>query len=750
MLNVTAMQPTFRFRAFLCYSHRDSDWADWLHDAIESYPIPSRLVGIATGAGVIPKRLAPVFRDRDELPSAANLSAKVSDALAQSANLIVICSPHAAQSRWVDEEVKAFQRLGRSDRIFCLIVDGEPGASAWAGRAHDECLPAALTQRLDAEGRETGERLEPIAADARPGKDGKSNARTKLVAGMLGVDLDDLRHRERRRRRWRTTVAFAAGFALLCLTSALAVNAILARHAAERRQKQAEDLVAFMLGDLDDRLREVNRLDILETVADKAVKYFAALPLADMTDDTLAQHAKALLKIGAVRRDQGRVDEAVGAFKLAADSSARLVQHAPGNVEYEAIQAESQTWLGFVDFSQGRLGEALVRFVAARDILDRARLARPTDVKVLDQLAIAHSNAGRVFEAREAMADARREYLAVVQGYETLTRLEPDKLDWKAELGYAHGNLAQLALKEGRLEDAVVERIADQRAKASLATVDPTNNNRREDLAAADAALGEILLASGAIDDAHAFATAGLDGAEALLAVDPTSTDWLQMAGDYGTKLARIERMRGHLADAARLGDAAIVRLRGLSGKDASNVVWQRKLAQANAEHARLLLAQGRIREARDEALAADAIVARSVKEASEDHAATLLMAEMQVLAGDVAAASHDSDTARLAWSRADAILAESKALREPGALDTLVRARLALARIDESRDDVQRLAAMGYAQPDYVAALRGAGVDYAENVELLARIAAALGRNANVKIPERGAVAVRDEPNRS
>ncbi len=99
---------------------------------------------------MIPRRLAPVFRDRDELPSATDLSAKVSDALAQSACLIVICSPHAAQSRWVNEEVRTFQRLGRSDRIFCLIVDGEPGASAWAGREHDECLPPALTRRVDA------------------------------------------------------------------------------------------------------------------------------------------------------------------------------------------------------------------------------------------------------------------------------------------------------------------------------------------------------------------------------------------------------------------------------------------------------------------------------------------------------------------------------------------------------------------------------------------------------------------------
>jgi len=342
-----ASQPAaFRFQAFLCYSHRDSAWADWLHRALESYPIPSRLVGLTTSAGVIPARLAPVFRDRDELPSATDLSSKVSDALAQSACLVVICSPHSAQSHWVNEEVEAFQRLGRAHRIFCLIVDGEPGASAWAGREHDECLPAALMHRMDASGHATAEILEPIAADVRPDKDGKTNARSKLVAGILGVDLDDLRHRERRRRRWRLTAAGAAAFAVLCLTSALAVNAVVARHAAERRQKQAQDLVAYMLGDLDARLRQVNRLDILESVADKVVKYFDDLPPADISDDTAAQRTKALLNLGAVRRDEGRIAPALEAFNEALATSDRLVRHAPENVDYETIHAESLSWLG--------------------------------------------------------------------------------------------------------------------------------------------------------------------------------------------------------------------------------------------------------------------------------------------------------------------------------------------------------------------------------------------------------------------
>ena len=90
----------FKYHAFISYSHADRAWGDWLHKALETYAIPSRLVGRTTSAGVVPKSLAPVFRDRDELPSATDLNAKVAEALEQSANLIVICSPRSAASRW--------------------------------------------------------------------------------------------------------------------------------------------------------------------------------------------------------------------------------------------------------------------------------------------------------------------------------------------------------------------------------------------------------------------------------------------------------------------------------------------------------------------------------------------------------------------------------------------------------------------------------------------------------------------------
>ena len=224
-----------KYVAFLSYSHRDARWGSWLHKALESYRPPKQLVGKPTARGPVPKRVSPVFRDREELASATDLGTVINEALRLSACQIVICSPSAARSKWVNEEILAFKRLGREDRIFCLIVDGEPNASDDPAHADEECFPPALRYRLAADGQLGTARTEPIAADARPGKDGRNNAKLKLIAGILGVGFDSLRQREQQRRQ-RQLLAIASGaIAGMVLTSGLAAAALVARATAQRQ-----------------------------------------------------------------------------------------------------------------------------------------------------------------------------------------------------------------------------------------------------------------------------------------------------------------------------------------------------------------------------------------------------------------------------------------------------------------------------------------------------------------------------------
>jgi tetratricopeptide (TPR) repeat protein len=230
----------FKYRAFISYSHSDTRWATWLHRALESYRPPKDLIGTTTARGVVPKRLSPVFRDREELPSATDLGGLLRAALEQSQCQIIICSPKAAKSHWVNEEILSFKRLGREDRIFCLIVGGEPYASGMAGREDEECFPPAARFKLGPDGELSDVPTEPIAADARPGKDGKQNAKLKIVAGLLAVGFDALRRREAQRRNRRLVAVAAGAMGGMVITSGLAAYALYERAAADRQTVRAE------------------------------------------------------------------------------------------------------------------------------------------------------------------------------------------------------------------------------------------------------------------------------------------------------------------------------------------------------------------------------------------------------------------------------------------------------------------------------------------------------------------------------
>lgn len=233
------------YSAFISYNHADRKVATWLHRALESYRIPDRLRGHVTPFGPLGARMAPVFRDRDELAASADLAASVQQALGEAASLVVICSPNAAASRWVNAEIRAFTALGRRHRIFCLIIAGVPNASRTPGADPAlECLPPAL---FEAGG------SEPMASDIRPGQDGRGDARLKLVAGILDLEYDSLRQREavrRHRRLAAIAAASATGFVLATLLSVFALisrqQAIEQRDLARRKTLTAERTVDFV------------------------------------------------------------------------------------------------------------------------------------------------------------------------------------------------------------------------------------------------------------------------------------------------------------------------------------------------------------------------------------------------------------------------------------------------------------------------------------------------------------------------
>ncbi len=210
-------QQQYRYSAFISYRHveRDRKWAEWLLNALETYRVPKEL----QKAG-FPARLGKIFRDRDELPSDGSLNAQIEDALKASRFLVVICSPDTPRSRWVSREIEIFKELGRSDRIFPLLVEGEP----------DESFPGVLTTSQlvgfeEVQADPPVRDVEPIGADVRPvadktEKETKRDELLRIVAGLLGCAYDDLKQRDKlRERKKRRNRLFAAAVSLIIIAT---------------------------------------------------------------------------------------------------------------------------------------------------------------------------------------------------------------------------------------------------------------------------------------------------------------------------------------------------------------------------------------------------------------------------------------------------------------------------------------------------------------------------------------------------
>src|SRR6476469_1579624 len=99
-------ETALKYRAFISYSHADTNWAKWLHRALETFTNRQRPRRKGDIYRDIHKALRPVFRDRDDFTAGHTLSEQTLAALDASHALIVICSPASVKSHYVNEEIR--------------------------------------------------------------------------------------------------------------------------------------------------------------------------------------------------------------------------------------------------------------------------------------------------------------------------------------------------------------------------------------------------------------------------------------------------------------------------------------------------------------------------------------------------------------------------------------------------------------------------------------------------------------------
>jgi tetratricopeptide (TPR) repeat protein len=493
--------------AFISYSHKDAAIGRWLHRKLEGYRLPKRLAGTQGEDGEVPARLTPIFRDRDELPAAGDLSERVRAALAVSRNLIVLCSPHSAASPWVAKEIATFRELNPGRPVFTAIVDGEPG----------QCFSPALL--------EGG--VEPLAADLRKKGDGRRLGLLKLVAGLAGVGLDALIQRDAARRVRRVTYVTAAAVAATLIMALLTAFALNARAEAQRQRSEAEGLVEFMRTDLREILRSVGRLDVLTVVNERALRRYAAQDISGLPDDSLERRARLLHLMGEDDIARGNFPVAMAAFREAHRATERLLAKSPDDLERIFAHGQSEYWIGHVHELSGEWREAARRYGLYAAIARRLIQADPDNPDYMLEMAWGASNRGIVQrDGSGDQAEAQRAFEEAVGWFQKAIEKRP-RLNDRRDLANSYGDLADTFHKRKLWRQALAIRMKMHGIVADILSRDPGNEEFAYRLAIAERAIAHEAARAGQPALAKPFMLQAYRRSGHLTARDPRNAEWL-------------------------------------------------------------------------------------------------------------------------------------------------------------------------------------------------------------------------------
>lgn len=686
------MAQNYKYKAFISYSHADRRWANWLHRRLESYRTPTRLRGTESRLGKVPARLSPVFKDREDLAASHNLSESIRDSLSQSENLIVICSRSSARSLWVNKEIEFFKQLGRSQHVHCLIVDGSPVAGSEA-----DCFPPALRQFYDDRGTPQELSVEPIAADVRSEADGRSLALLKLIAALLGVELDDLRRRELQRRNRRLALLASASVVVSAVMFGLAIDATLARNEARQRQQQAEELLGFMVGDLRQSLQPIGRLDLLESVSQQAENYFATVAVETLSDAELLRQAEVLTQLGEIRLEQLDYTDALELFSESLERSSRLYQLDPADGERLFNRSQAEYWVGFVAWRSGNMSEArrwmnqyLQSALALYD-LDPARDAWLREVGYgFHNMAVINSETGALEEAINGFVDeiAILDQMLARAPDTAVMRDLADARSWLGNVYFAQGDVIQ-ALDSYRLAEQRIREVYQRQ---------PENATRIQDLAFAIELVAYHEAITANLEEAADSISASIDLFRQVVARDGSNRNSIRGLNKSEMTQAYILAAQG-LTDAAAASAQRIrTSMQLLVDADNADHNVRHLIAQSNPLLAWLELRAGRHEGATEYLNGVEAGLREIAELTPLNDERKGMLASSLIMRGSVYAAGGDASQAMDAWQQAEQLLAPAVAGSEsPWLLDPWARLLAVTDRESESAAVIAALTARQY-----------------------------------------------------
>lgn len=352
-----------RYDAFISYKRTDIAFARLLEKALNAYAPPKALA--------VPQRRLRIFRDEGDLTGTEYFKS-IDGYLARADKLIVICSPAARQSTFVDDEIRRYIAHHGPETLIPILLAGVPNNEATPEQAAEQAFPQALTEALEMPLAVNYHSFDPAHDKVDRGK--FEGSWYTLLANLYGLPRDEIEQRDRVRRQRRRNLLIGVMGSVTLVVSALAVTAWMQKLAADEQRNVALRGLANYLAGVSGQAR----VDAPQTGLLLAVEAVRATRDADGSVTPQAQGALREALAGASGQplgtragrvssamfsaDGGRVatldrDGRVDVWDLATpDEPPRSLQLAPGKPSLRGFSADGRLLL----MTQGDQGEPLL------------------------------------------------------------------------------------------------------------------------------------------------------------------------------------------------------------------------------------------------------------------------------------------------------------------------------------------------------------------------------------------------------
>ena len=624
------------YDAFISYSHaKDKPIATALQSAVQKL-----------GKPWYRRRALRIFRDDTSLSATPGLWPAIEQALGRSRFLLLLASPEAAASPWVDKEVAYWLKHKSAGTVLIALTDGD---LTWDASANDFAwngatpLPPALKDAFESE---------PKWVDLRAYRDGANprDARfaelaADFAAAIHGLPKEDLLSQELRQQRRTLNLAWSAAATLLVLAGAAARQWSIAaeqRNRAERTLTAATEAANTLIFDLAEefRDREGMPIDLTRKILDRAqslqqkltssgettpeLQHSEIIALLSLADTLTAQGdlAKALelaekartkaaalaesllgeaqfqallssayRAIGQALLPAGRREEALEWVRKSAELDKVLIAKEPENAKLQRSLASSYDFMGYVLLVSGKGDEALKAYREALAITEKLAAAAPDDAMAQSDIATVQNKVGDVMIALGEPAKALETYLKSLAISEAAAAKAPDNTNLQNQGGFCNMSVGDALMRLGRAKEALDHYQKSLAIRSKLAAQNEGNAARQRELVATCERVGNAHFSTGHAAEAYKGYVNSLTIIEKVAAADPANVQRQRERGVAYEKVGDVLLAAGHNDEALKAYRESLKVREKLAAEDANNTEWQRDVAFTREKTAAALLA---------------------------------------------------------------------------------------------------------------------------------------------------------------